>query len=87
MIYTGDRKDRKETISLKNDIFGGEDIGVNLEVKVLYDGQEGDIIYQYVAFCKVLKERIAKHGRTETAVRETIKICCDRDILKEYLES
>ncbi len=87
VIYTGDRKDRKESISLRRDIFSGEDIGIDLEVKVLYDGQEGDIIYQYVAFCKVLKEQIEIHGRTETAVRETIKMCCDRDILKEYLES
>ena len=87
VIYTGDRKDKKDIISLKKEIFGGEDIGIDLEVKVLYDGQEGDIIYQYVAFCKILKEQIKIHGQTETAVRETIKICCDRDILKEYLES
>ena len=48
--------------------------------------QEGNTINQYVTFCKVLKEQIEIHGRTETAVRETIRICCDRNILKEYLE-
>ena len=86
VIYTGDEKVRKEKISLKDDIFNGEDIGMDIEVKVLYDGQEGDIIYQYVMFCKVLKEQIKIHGQTETAVRETIRICCDRNILKDYLE-
>ena len=66
VIYTGDRKDRKESLSLKEDIFGGEDIGIDLKVKVLYDGQEGDIIYQYIEFCKVLTEQIKIHGRTDT---------------------
>ncbi len=87
VIYTGSRKDRKEKISLKDDIFGGESIGADLEVRVIYDGSEGDIIYQYVTFCKVLDEQVKKYGRTETAVRETIQICSNRDILKEYLKS
>ena len=86
VIYTGDEKNKPDRLTLKNDIFDGEDVGIDLEVKVLTDGQEGDIINQYVTFCKVLTEKIKEHGRTETAVRNTIEICCDRDILKDYLE-
>lgn len=54
---------------------------------MIYDGQKGDIINQYVSFTKVLNRQVKKYGRTKTAVRETIRICKDSDVLKEYLES
>lgn len=58
-----------------------------MTVKMIYDGQKGDIINQYVSFTKVLNRQVKKYGRTKTAVRETIRICKDSDVLKEYLES
>ena len=54
---------------------------------MIYDGKNGDIINQYVSFKKVLNEQIKLHGRTKTAVCETIRICKDSNVLKEYLES
>ncbi len=64
-----------------------------MTVKILYgtvdpkrtDGE--DIIGQYVFFTKVYNEQVRLYGRTIEAVSETIRICMDRDILKEYLES
>ncbi|MBQ9528419.1 MAG: hypothetical protein IJR68_12515, partial [Fretibacterium sp.] len=53
--------------------------------KVIYGGQD-DIISQYVTFCHVLDEQYRKFGRTASAVRETIRICKDRNVLKNYLE-
>lgn len=41
----------------------------------------------YVTFTKVCDKQIAKHGRTRNAILEAIRLCNDRDILKEYLES
>ncbi len=38
-------------------------------------------------FCKVFDEQRNLYGMTEQAVKETIRICKDRNILKEYLIS
>ncbi|MCM1254279.1 MAG: hypothetical protein NC321_15785, partial [Clostridium sp.] len=46
----------------------------------------GDIINQYIIFCKVLDEQREKYGMTKQAVKETIRICKDRNVLREYLE-
>ncbi|MGN0465817.1 MAG: hypothetical protein ACI4F9_05620 [Lachnospiraceae bacterium] len=54
---------------------------------MLYDGKQGDIISQYVAFTKVYQEQIRKYGKTKKAVLETIRICKDENVLKSYLES
>ena len=50
-------------------------------------GETNDIIGEYVTFTKVYNEQCKMHGRTEQAVRETIRICKDKNVLKEYLES
>ncbi len=38
-------------------------------------------------FCKVFDEQRKLYGMTEQTVKETIRICKDRNILKEYLVS
>ena len=38
-------------------------------------------------FTQVLNEQVKIHGRTRKAIEETIKICKDRNVLKDYLES
>lgn len=87
VIYSGDRKTRPEEISFSEEFFNGEGICLDLKVKVIYDGNTGDIINQYVTFTKVCAEQVKIHGRTRKAIKETIRICKDRDVLKEYLES
>ena len=54
---------------------------------MIYDGKDNDIISQYVAFTKVYDEQVKLYGRTREAVTNTIHICKDRDVLKEYLSS
>ena len=85
VIYTGDRKTRPEEISLSEEFFEGKDICINVRVKMIYDGKNGDIINQYVIFTRVCNEQVAIHGRTREAVQEAIRICKDRNVLKEYL--
>ena len=51
----------------------------------VYDSRQGDIINQYIVFCRVFDEQIKLYGRTKKAVDETIRICKDRDVLKDYL--
>lgn len=87
VIYTGNRKTRPESIALSEEFFQGEATAVEVTVKMIYDGRKGDIINQYVDFTKILNEQIKLHGGTKIAILETIRICKDRDVLKEYLES
>lgn len=87
VIYVGDRKTRPEKISLSEEFFEGKDICIDVRVKMIYDGKSGDIINQYVVFTKVCNEQVAKHGRTREAVQEAIRICKERNVLKEYLSS
>ncbi len=88
VIFTGEKpEDPPDTISLSKDFFGGEKIAIDAEVKVLYQEDESNIIGEYIIFCKVYNEQRKKYGQTREAVMETIRICKDRNVLKEYLEN
>ena len=87
VIYTGERKERPEWIFLSEEFFPGQECFVDVKVRMLYDGKEGDILNQYVTFTKIYNEQVKEYGRTKEAVLETIRICKNRKILKEYLES
>ena len=87
MIFTGDRKEHPEYLSLSEEFFGGQEGFLDVKVKVLYGDEEDDIISQYVTFTKVYNEQMKVHGRTREAIMETIRICKDKNVLKDYLES
>ena len=87
MIFTGERKNIPDTISLSKEFFNGSRIAIDAEVKVLYQENEKDIIGQYIIFSKVYNEQRKLYGNTKQAVAETICICKNRNVLKEYLES
>ena len=42
---------------------------------------------QYVTFTRIYNEQVKRYGRTREAVLETIAICKDENVLKEYLGS
>ncbi len=85
VIYTGDHKVRKDIITLKEDFFCNREIGIDLSAKVIYSENEKDIIGQYIIFCHVLDAQVKLYGRTQKAIEETIRICKDKGVLKEYL--
>ena len=87
VIYTGNRKIRPKSLRLSEEFWGGDECAVEVKVKMIYDGEKGDIISQYVSFTRIYNEQIKLHGRTREAVLETIRVCRDRNILKDYLES
>ena len=87
VVFTGERDEKPETISLRKCFFNGEDCCVDVEAKVIYDSRKGDIINQYITFSKVFDEQYRLYpGDRTKAVQETIRICLERDVLKEYLE-
>ncbi|MCD7726463.1 MAG: hypothetical protein LUI12_13090 [Clostridiales bacterium] len=87
VIYTGNSQIGKNEISLTEEFFNDMPCALETKVKVILEGEGHDIINQYILFSKVIDEQIKKFGRTDDAVRETFRICKDRDILKEFLES
>ena len=87
VIYTGARKSRPGEISLSEEFFDGKETCLDVKVKMIYDGKEADIINQYVRFTKVCNEQVSLYGRARKAIKETIRICKDSDVLREYLEN
>ena len=78
---------RAGVYELVQEFFEGKESCIDVKVKMIYDWEEGDIINQYVIFTKVCNEQMAIHGRTQKAVLEAIRICKDRNVLREYLSS
>ena len=87
IIYTGNKGRKPDIISLSQEFFNGADIDIEVKARVIYEGDTEDIINQYIIFCKVFDEQRKLYGMTEQTVKETIRICKDRNILKEYLIS
>ena len=85
VLFTGSRKVHPEYISLAQEFF--KSINLDLKVKVLYGDGDTDILSQYTTFTKVLDEKIKEMGRSSEAVKQTIHICKNRNILKEYLSN
>ena len=75
-------------LQLSKEFFPDEtDLALDVKVKMIYGDNEDDIIGQYVLFTKVYDEQRKLYGRTQKAIEETIRICKERNVLKEYLES
>lgn len=87
VIYTGTRGKKPDIISLSKEFFEGADIDIEVKAKIIYESNKNDIINQYIVFCKVFNEQTRLYGMTKQAATETIRICKDNNILKEYLES
>lgn len=98
VIFTGERVAKPETVSLTEEFFGGEDCAIEVKVKMIYgddawlgpvsgEQSEKDIISQYITFTKVYNEQLKLYKRTRKTITETIRICKDRNILREYLSS
>ena len=89
VIYHGDRGDKPDEILLSKDIFGVEDpknIFVDIKARIIYDSTPGDIINQFITFARVFDRCIREFDRTQKAVEETLRICRNENILREYLK-
>lgn len=85
MIYTGeDRKNIPHTLSLNDEFFAGEST-LDLKIQVISQTKEQNIIQEYIRFCYIFNEQIRLHGYTAKAIKETIRICQEGNVLFEYL--
>ena len=85
VIYTGDQGSHPDVLSMKDEFFPHADCCIEAKVKIIYLRDSDDIISQYIGFCRVFNEQIALYGRSLRAAKETIRICRDKNLLREYL--
>lgn len=87
VIYTGKETAPEPILSLTKDFFNGIPAAIDACVKVIDLDDSDSIINQYIIFCQVFNEQKNLHGRTKKAIEETIRICTNLNVLKEFLES
>ena len=86
VIYTGEDKKGNRTIKLSDTYKEKQDLPqLELTINIIETSYQHKIIWQYIEFCRILNEQAKKYGYTKEMIEETIKICTDEDILKEYL--
>jgi len=44
-----------------------------------------NIIEEYINFCRIFDEQVRLYGQTQKAVKETLRLCKNKRILKNYL--
>ena len=75
VIYTGARKNKPNTLSFRELYFPDDpECDIDVRVHMLYHRDKGDIIDQYITFCKVLTDQVKRHGKTQKAIFETLRI-------------
>ena len=87
VIYTGDKVIDEDVIHMSKEFFDGDNSTLEVSIKVICNSNDGDIINQYIQFSKIYTEKLKELKDAKLAIIETIKICKDRNILREYLES
>lgn len=85
MVYTGAPRQLPEILRL-SDMYDGLG-GAEIEIKVLKDTGAGNIVDQYIRFCEISDEQRKQYGYTMKAVEETLRICCEENILMPFLAS
>ena len=85
VVYTGDRENVPETLLL-SDLYGGAG-DAEVQVKVLRGTGNGDIVDQYVRFCKIADEERKRYGRARKAIEETLRRCIEENVLAPFLMS
>lgn len=85
MIYAGAPRQLPEILRL-SDMYDGPG-GAEIEIKVLKNTGAGNIVDQYIRFCEISDEQRKQYGYTIKAVEETLRICCEENILMPFLAS
>jgi len=87
VVYTGDKMMQDHDLHLK-DVMVENDIisDIDMKVRVLCTGNKKSILGQYILFTQIYSKQKKECKDIETAVKNTIEICMNDEILKEYLD-
>ena len=86
VVYTGDKMQDHDLylkdVMVENDIISD----IDMKVRMLCTGNKKSILGQYILFTRVYTKQKKECKDIETAVKNTIEICMNDEILKEYLD-
>ena len=87
VVYTGDKVMQDHDLYL-SDVMIENDIvsDIDMKVRVLCTGSKESILREYILFTQIFSKQKKECKDIETAVKRTIEICMDDEILKEYLD-
>ena len=86
-IFSFERENMPETLSLRDEFFpdSGSDLDATVHV-IRYDENKTNIVQQYIMFCRVFNDQLKKYGYAQQTIRETLRICQDKNILAKYIK-
>lgn len=85
VVYTGPRQSVPDTLRLSDLYKGGGSAMLDLEVRVCRSSGTGNILEQYVRFCKIADEKRKQFESAGEAIEETLKQCREEGILVPFL--
>lgn len=86
VIYTGTRKNKPEYMCISENFISNSKKFLELKVKMIYNGEKNDVVYQYISFCKILDEQRKKFlNEPHAAILETLRLCKDNKIMEDYI--
>ena len=86
VLYTGEEAHEERQLRLSSEIFPGQAIPVEAVVKVLYKGEKGDILDQYVRYTRILRQTIKENGYDASTAEKVVKECIRQNILTDYMK-
>ncbi len=88
VIFTGNRKTRPEYLYLSKEFFGGDDSVLDLKVKMIYDGKEGDIMMTLFSEEYILKTYVESREKeaSEKTKIETAQKLYKKDFPQRILQ-
>ena len=89
-IYTGDKKDKPDTLKLSEVFFDGKPSDIEVTVHMLY-GDKDDVINQYRLLCNKLHNRLKKEYEEKQyfdieSLKNELDTCYNEGILKEFVD-
>lgn len=85
LVFTGKKAEIPETISFADIFFAGKKASIDVSAKVIHLPGTGDIIAEYITFCKIYHEEYELTGRTPETLENTLKRCKSAGVLVDFL--
>ena len=86
VVYTGEKGNKPDSLNLSDLWIENGFSSIDLSVKIIYYEGEKDILSQYILFTRIYDEQRKLFYDARLAIKETIHICRDKDILSSYIE-
>ena len=83
--YPADYNEESQ-LRLSDELFPGQTAPVEAVVTILYGGEKGDILDQYVRYTKILRKTIKENGYDASTAEKVVGECISQNILTDYMK-